>query len=219
MNSSAKDFILKIKDPILKRHYRLAFSCKVSKNDIITDRVNIIFKNITIDNVIYLLSILDTKIIDDWVKEKFSFGKIIFFSFTGHAIKVYIEDPNVEYIIESIEYLDDKISYRNYKLFKSNKNDYINHIPKELEKYINYNVSEIRTDGQIYFKHKKTNNTIPIMNEEIKYSFILMFLKMRGLLKEDTRDLDVFTSWLSVMKDKYFNWLQISDDSFTIYMS
>lgn len=230
MNPKAREFILNLDDEEAKK-YKLAFSCKITKNNIVTDRVCIIYKNKKLDTILYVLNkITDNINIKNWVTKLFIEGKTVIFSFTENIRKIYIEVANAlfnseEFFNQSIEWTvndEDNFIHRNYNWGRKNPDDYRDIIAPDFYKYINFNSCLLRTDGNVYIRHRKTGMGPQFLNDEMSKPLMKMLLN----LQEDSdsnlkhRNIIKFKRWLDLhtKRKAIFNWIQVTNDSLTVYI-
>ena len=230
MNQDAKKFILSDPD---KNKYCLAFSLKVTKDRVINDRVVIIYHHIDLEKLIDLIHLITVnQKIDQWITGTFVEGKTTFISFTGNSRKIYFENRDNKiktssFHNESIEWeVGDENNFKKRNYFHGRKNyiDYKSIIPPDFNEYLNFNTCLLRTDGQFYI-HSKLNEEkkINFLNRDIIKNIMLMFCRFQNTISDTIVFEDNYIKilrWLTLAQNnkRRFNWISISDESFTIYI-
>ena len=230
MNQEAKDFLLSIDREDCK-NFRLAFSCKITKEKITTDRVCIIYQKEPLDVILHILHMLTNNIkIEEWVTGLFCVGKTVIFSFTGSVRKIYIEKlkgvpSNDRFFNESIEWCvgdEDNFIHRNYTFCKQDSSKYLDLIPPEFFKYLTFDQCLLRTDNQVYIRHKKIDGKISPITTEISKSLMKMALNVQNDLNDVKKheNLVKFRKWLMIHSKRKanFNWVQVTEDNMTVYV-
>lgn len=223
MNINAKKFIatLDINECKECNDYKLAYSCKITKNEIVTDRICIVYIDKNYDTIIYVLHKLsNNKKIEEWLTNLFIQGKTIIFSFTDNTRKIYIErlkDSNEHFFTQSVEWVvgnEDNYIKRDYITCEENPLKYKDLIPNGLFKYLSFNTCLLRTDGQLYIRHK--NNVKVLLTLEIGH----YLMEILSLIQENNKDKKKFMRWLyyHCKQKAIFNWIQITKNSMTVYV-
>lgn len=177
-------------------------SCKVYNNGECEDnRVIYSFNNINEEKIVEIISVMEhNPEYSNYLTRRFKDGDTFFISFAPNILKLYIEreisyDNACDYI--QINYLTNEITYGFYKHCQYN-GTFINKL-KPIKDNLRSNFEVVRTDGQIYFKFKKYNSILIIIDNLI-------------LLSNNEK----YRNWLHTQYGSP-TWVQISDNSFTIY--
>ena len=226
MNSDAKSFILQINKGDLRNTFKLAFSCKVERDSVVTDRVCIIYHEKKLDDILYLMKLItDNEKIEMWVKDVFRLGKTVIFSFTENTRKMYIENKgNIrtsKYLNESIEWEvgnEDNFRNRNYLICRRNPEDYRYLISPELYPFLNFNQCLLRTDDNVYIRSTVKNGMINPFTRDIGCALSTMFFRFQPEYTDE--NLIKFNNWLlnTETRKMKFNWIQVNNDNFTVYV-
>ena len=223
-NRNALKFIEQISD----FDFKIAFSCKVTikpELSICSDRTVFIFKNMIIQDLLTIISFLtDNHRIVNWYLQRYEPNKTTFIAFTENTKKLYLEGKQNGFLNESIEWTDgeeDNFRQRDYHLTKLNPSNYVDQIPPELFKYLDFNLCLQRTDENVYIRHKQ-GAKIPNFTREVGRSLMKILLhRISKLEKTETveRAILKFREFLIFAEKRgRFNWLQINDDTFTVYI-
>lgn len=230
MNPEIKELLLKLKSE--SRDFRLAFSIKANKTKLVTDRVCIVLINKKIDEIMYIINLMtQNQRIHTWVKDTYLPGKSVFVSYTEDSRKIYIErlkglNVKDQYFNRSIEWNihnEDGFFHRNYTFGPRDFNEFKEKIPPELIPYLNFNHCLIRTDGNIYIRHRVELSDELELNPKIGRSIIKMLIDLQKDLIPSELDINIkrMIEWLRIHESRNasFNWVQISKDTLTLYVA
>jgi len=229
MNCEFKKFLIQITqlgDEDLKK-YNLAFSCKVTKDKVVSDRVCAIFRNISCESLLSLIHLITiNEKIDEWFQNIFLPGKTVIISFTENKRKIYIENKKelaqkTRLLNQSIEWevgSEDDFKHRDYNLSRQKPDDFKTRLPPQLYPYLNFDQCLLRTDGQLYIRHSNNNGQLIRMNRDLGINFMKMFCELQG--DNMKKNIVQFRNWLlfAEKRNAIFNWCQIDDDNFSVYI-
>lgn len=232
MNATAKEFILSLEKEEAKK-FRLAFSFKATKDTITRDRVCIVYNNATKSTLIYIINkITNNNKILNWFNSIFRPGKTVIFSFTENLRKIYVEKGNIIHMLNdkffnySIEWEignEDNYKSRNYSWVHRDPDSYKDLISPILYDYINFSQCLLRTDGQVYIRHRKIDGKNVELTKNVYAGLMATLLNLQDSLDDVKKheNLNKLKQWLNLhhKRKAVFNWIQITEDNMTIYVS
>lgn len=224
MNKEAREFILGLNKET--RKFKLAFSFKANKTNVITDSVYIIYKKEPNDIILYLLDKFTTsETIKNWVMSLYNPTKIIIFSFLKGRRKIYIErssnSAKSQYFSYSIEWKlgkEDEFEKKHYNWESRNSDCYKELISPELFDYLDFSRCLVKNDKQVYIKHNS--------NRELTLRLISSLMKTLLNLQDELDDISkhenlvILRKWLNLHCERkaLFSLFQISESSMNIYV-